>query len=487
MSPIDPAILSPKSLEEATELVRELVGIVQAQTGQIESLQAQVDQLSERAGSSSRTSSRPPSSDSDAARAKRKKRSRSSRSQGAQPGHDKAERGLVDESELTEAPTRYFPPAECGCGGAIGIDADPGCRHQVFDVPEVRPLVHEHQLFGGTCAGCGKRHSATLPGSVPSGQMGPRLLALIAVLSGQHRMSIRQIRTLLAEQYGLVFSIGAISQAQGKIGPAMVEPYQAIGRHLRGQKLVHADETRHFRGNHCFWLWAMASASAVYFVVHSSRGKAAANALLGRFCGIVVTDDFGGYNDVPRHRRQLCWAHVLRHFVAMGERRGNAGEVGRRLELVALAVFRTRHRLDRGEIDTERYRRRMMRLRTSFIATLKRGTRLRLDGRTKRQCVHLLGRETMLWTHVLRPDVPLTNNLAERAIRPQVIWRKTSFAVQSHRGSSFRPMVGSIVGTARALGVSAYGFLSDIATEHQATGRVTRRLPLGDVPLLAAP
>ena len=103
----------------------------------------------------------------------------------------------------------------------------------------------------------------------------------------------------------------------------------------------------------------MASATAVYFVVHASRGKAAANALLGRFGGIVVTDDFGAYNDVSRHRRQLCWAHVLRHFIGMGERRGNAGEVGRRLELIALAVFRTRHRLDRGEIDTERYRRRI--------------------------------------------------------------------------------------------------------------------------------
>ena len=487
MPPIDPATLNPTSLEEATELVRELVGVVNDQIVQIESLRAQVEQLTERAGSSSRTSSRPPSSDSDAARAKRKKRPRSPRSKGAQPGHDKHERDLVDETELTEPATRYFPPAECGCGAAVTIDAEPGCRHQVFDVPEIRPLVHEHQLFGGTCTGCAKRHSATLPGSVPSGQMGPRLLALIAVLSGQHRMSIRQIRTLLAEQYGLEFSIGAISQAQGKMNAAMAAPYQAIGRHLRGQDIVHADETRHFRGTHCFWLWAMATATAVYFVVNYSRGKAAANALLGGFAGIVVTDDFGGYNDVPCHRRQLCWAHVLRHLIGMGERRGNAGVVGRRLELIALAVFRTRHRLERGEIDTERYRRRMMRLRASFVAALKRGTRLRLDGRTKRQCAHLLGRETMLWTHVLHPDVPLTNNLAERAIRPQVIWRKTSFAVQSHRGSCFRPMVGSIVGTARALGVSAYGFLAEIAAEHQATGRVTKRLPLDDVRLLAAP
>jgi transposase len=83
----------------------------------------------------------------------------------------------------------------------------------------------------------------------------------------------------------------------------------------------------------------------------------------------------------------------------------------------------------------------MNRLRQSFIATLQRGGRLRLDGRTKRKCQHLLTRETMCWTHIRNPVVPLTNNLAERELRSYVIWRKLSYAVQSHRGNLFRPMV----------------------------------------------
>ena len=83
--------------------------------------------------------------------------------------------------------------------------------------------------------------------------------------------------------------------------------------------------------------------------------------------------------------------------------------------------------------------------------------------------------------------MPLTNNLAERALRPYVIWRKLSYAAQSHRGNLFRPMVLSIVQSAQMLGLSAYDFLSEIASEYQRTGQVTKRLPLNTPVLLPAP
>lgn len=110
--------------------------------------------------------------------------------------------------------------------------------------------------------------------------MGPRLLTLIATLTGEFHLSTRRIQRLLAEQYQLHFSVGAISEAQGKMNAPMVEPYQAIGRHLRAQDIVHADE------------------------------------LIGGFSGLLMTDDSGGYNDVPRHRRHLtahCSAHNPSH------------------------------------------------------------------------------------------------------------------------------------------------------------------------------
>ena len=471
----------PRTLEEAHAQIDGLWGIVtelKHQNDEIrqqnDELREQVNELSERIGKSSRNSSRAPSSDSTAQRAKRRKKPKSHRRQGAQPGHTRHERPLVSEQDVDKI-QRYFPDAQCGCGGTVAIEPEPRCRHQVFDIPEVRFSLIEHQLFSGYCGSCGCYHAAHTPDSVPSGQMGPNLVALIAHLSGRYHLTIRQIQDYLQEHWQLDFSIGAISQAQAKATQALAEPYRQIGDYVRRQPVAHADETRHFRGIECRWLWALVTLKASYFLVHHSRGKVAADTLLGDFSGFLVTDDFGGYNRVENERRQLCWPHLIRKFIDISERVGNGGKIGRRLLLISHAVIRTRHRWQEGKIKEVVYFRRMNRLRHSFQQTLKRGARLRIDGRTKRQCIHLQSREPMCWTFLQDHRIPLDNNIAERDLRSYVIWRKLSFASQSYQGDQFRPLILTIIGTAHKIGISSYHFIRAACQEHMATGKVGTR------------
>jgi len=222
---------------------------------------------------------------------------------------------------------------------------------------------------------------------------------------------------------------------------------------------------------------------ASYFRVHVSRGKQAAGELLGKFVGVLVTDDYVGYNDVPAERRQLCWSHLIRHFTAISERFGKGGAIGKILLLGAQLVIRTRHRFDAGEIDFKRYRRRMEKLRKWIHGALERGARLKTDKRTKRQCQHLLKREPMFWTFLIDQRISLTNNLAERVLRPYVIWRKLAFASHSRRGDFFRARVLSVATTARQLKVPVYAFLRQVCSEQQRFGAVKTKLPL-DRPLI---
>jgi transposase len=473
----------PTTLEEAHVQLDGLWGIVIELKTQNDELREEVRELGERIGKSSRNSSRPPSSDSTSQRAKRTKKPRSQNRKGAQPGHEKHERCILPESEVNSV-QRYFPAALCGCGGSVTIEPDPRCRHQVFDIPVVRFSVIEHQLFGGYCSGCGTHHCAQTPDSVPAGQMGPNLVALIAHLSGRYHFSIRNIQNYLLEHWQLSFSIGAISQAQAKATAALGEPYRQIGKYVRQQPVVHADETRHFRGNECRWLWALVAVQACYFLTQASRGKEAADTLLGDFSGYLVTDDYVGYNRVSEDRRQLCWPHLIRKFIDIGSRVGNGGKIGRRLLLIAHAVIRTRHRWQDQRINESTYFRRMNRLRRSFRHTLERGSRLRIDGRTKRQCVHLIKRESMCWTFLSDHRIPLDNNTAERALRPYVIWRKLSFASQSYQGDQFRPLILSIVGTAQRLGISSYQFIRSACGESMSGNSVTTRFAFDPPPLL---
>ena len=475
---IDKLSHSAKTLEEANLIISELVALVRAQQEEIEILKGDIEKLQNEGGPHSRNSSKAPSSDTTEQRRKRYCKPRSSRQKGAQPGHKKYERTLLPEDQVDEV-KHYYPKGQCACGGRVEIDIEPRYRHQVFDLPKVRYSVTEHQIFSGCCNVCGKQQTAHWPSWVPSGQMEAGLISTIVQLSGQFHLSIRQIQAFLAEQWQLHFSIGAISEAQGKSLPWLSPLYQQIGEEVRKAPVAHADETRHFRGTECRWLWTLVTESLCYFMVHYSRGKAAANALIGDFKGYLVTDHYAAYNDVPAERRQLCWAHLIRHFVQYSERKGKAGEIGKRLLLISHAIIRTHKQAAEKQVI---YQRRMQRLRKSFQQTLLQGSQLKIAKKTANQCRHLLKDEAMCWTFLKHPDIPLTNNTAERAIRPYVIWRKLSFASQSSQGDQFRPLILSIIGTAQRLGLRASNLLRRACEEGLHEGRVSLTLPLSNAP-----
>lgn len=459
----------PQALAEAQQLIEVLWRALGEAMGRLETLEEQLN-------TDSNNSSKPPSSDSAKQRAERRKKPCSGRARGAQPGHPKHERTLVAEADVDDV-QRFFP-ADCGnCGGPLWLQAEPVVRHQVFDLPEARYQVTEYQLYAGDCPHCQQHTLARLPDWVPSGQMGPGLVSWIGVLSGQFHLATRPIQQFLQEQWQLGFSSGAISQAQGKIIPWLAPLYHQIGDYVRQAEVAHADETTHYRGTERRWLWCLGTSLAVYFLTPYSRGKAAALALLGHFSGVLVTDHYAGYNDYARHCRQLCWAHLIRRLERIAQRSAEAGTVGQPLVVIARTVLRTHHRWQEGALPPSRYYRRMQRLRTALRAALERGQGCRTSTRTAHQCRHLLNDEALYWTFLSDPGIPLTNNLAERALRPYVIWRKLSFASQSYRGDQFRPLVLSVIETAKRLNISTSRLFREVCILGLCGQPITTRLP----------
>lgn len=445
-------------------------------------LTQRLDKVVEQLGSSSRNSSKPPSSDSPEQKAKRPgKRKRSSRQQGAQPGHTKHERAVLPENEV-DSIKRYFPQAYCACGGNVNITNKPTYRHQIWDIEPIKMQVDEHQFYQGVCAGCGKPHYSQWPEWLPSGQMGAGLIGWIGMLSGQYHLSIRHIQSLLQEMCQTTFSTGAISNAQGKLSDWMEKPHQQVGEYIRQQPVAQADETRHSHkhSKSPYWMWVLVSGAFCFFMTHHSRGQETASQLLGEFSGYLVTDHYSGYNRHDPAKRQICWAHLIRHFLKISARPGKAGIIGKRLLLIGFMIFRTRHRFDQQPAWETIYQRRMQRLRRSFQTTLEQGTQLSpvTAKRTRNQCIYLQRDEAMCWTFLKNHRIPLTNNRAESALRPYVIWRKLSFASQSLRGLRFRPMILTVSGTAKQLGMSTLEVLREISQQGLARKTITFQFPL---------
>ena len=111
----------------------------------------------------------------------------------------------------------------------------------------MRAQVDEYRLYSGRCKGCGKLHAGVLPGGVPKGQLGPRALSLVGVLGTRYHLTQRKIRNLLDQLMGLSFSVGATSQAHGKVAHALKAPVAEAAASLCKADALWMDETHYPR------------------------------------------------------------------------------------------------------------------------------------------------------------------------------------------------------------------------------------------------
>src|SRR5262245_12047652 len=140
-----------------------ILDLIQQYQQRLEALQRRVEDLEQRLGQNSTNSSRPPSTDGPTVK-RRPPRSPSGRKKGAQPGHPLKKRPLLP-------PDRTIPckPVSCRrCGRPLLGDDPQPLRHQVLEVPLVRPDVTEYQLHRLACSCCGITICAVLPAGVPT-------------------------------------------------------------------------------------------------------------------------------------------------------------------------------------------------------------------------------------------------------------------------------------------------------------------------------
>ncbi|MBD3893994.1 IS66 family transposase [Hydrogenophaga sp.] len=420
----------------------------------IHQLMQRLSWLEERVSLNSRNSSKPPSSDGPATPPARPSKSPSGKKLGGQPGHKGSFRAMVPEQDVQHR-TQCQPPAQCdACGSAIKVDGDKPIRHQVFELPKIEPIVSEYVRLRGICSGCGRKHHGALPAGVPSGQLGPRALALVGTLAGQFHLTQRKVQAVLSHVMGIHFSLGAVSQAHGLVSQALDKPVAQLHAELLQAPVCHADETRHQNHQHTLWMWALLSDWGVRFRIDPSRGQMAAQLILGEQPGFVtVSDRYAGYNHLPLAQRQVCWAHLLRDFERIAQRSALPGRIGQRLLGYGYLLFRWRNE----EKDARHF------------AWLQRRIRVQLElghvqtqcKRTANTCANLLKMWPAMWTFLGNALVPPTNNAAERALRDYVIKRKLSYCTRSKRGMEFTERIFSTVQTCKMQARVAYDFVHE--------------------------
>lgn len=423
----------PTTIEECHALILRLLPLV----AKVEALQARVAELERRLNQTSQNSSKPPSSDPPFVKLPPKKKP-SGRKPGGQPGHKGNHRALLPPEKVDEVLHHW--PAVCeNCGDALpsGLRTEVGEaeRHQVTELPVVVARVTEHQMHAQHCPGCGWATTAMLPADVPHGAFGPRLTAVTSLLSGCYRLSKRTIEEILHDLFQVSMSLGSVVACEQTTSAIVAPAVDEARAYVQQQTCGHADETGWRERRRKAWLWVLATACVVVFLIHRCRNKRAAHELLGSFAGTLVADRWSAY-DIHEGMRQLCWAHLRRDFQALSECKGKIGRLGKELVRLTRRMFRWWHRVRDGTLSRAEFQRKMKPLRRRMERLLQRGVQanvLRASG----LCWDIAKRGDALWAFVEIEGVEPTNNLAERVLRPAVLYRKSSFGTHSEAGSRF--------------------------------------------------
>lgn len=331
-------------------------------------------------------------------------------------------------------------------------------RREVIDLPETPMEVTEHQILKRYCPVCGawKTPRVALEGEVlGQGRLGLRLLSLMGVLRVVHRLPLALIQELLAQLYGLHLSEGGIQQSLERLREGLEPTHAAIVAESRASPSRHLDETGWRQDGQNGYLWVAATDGPTptrVYTYRTSRAGTVADELVGDYAGVLVTDGYAAYDHLPC-TKQRCWTHLLRTARELREKHPQETPLADWTQaLKTLYVHATQV------------------AQTPTLTLAQRAAAANDAERRLRQlCLcydhvpthpaHALARwmhrhQDELFTFVRVPGVAGTNNLAERAVRPQVIARKISGGSRSDHGTTIRCDLATVFYTFKAQGLN---------------------------------
>ncbi len=327
--------------------------LVLASFAAIAHFQTRMSELEARLNQDSQNSSKPPSSDPPSA-PRRPERVPRGRKRGGQDGHPRFERPIPTPEQVTDTHDHY--PATCPqCGGDVSGCRQDACAIQtqyVWDIPPIVPLIVAHHYHTVICRGCRELVTAPRPPEVPPGSFGARVIAQIGMLHGRYRISHREVVCLLADCFQFPISLGSVVGCQSTVSAALEPIYDDIRTHVQAAPIINVDETGWKEAGKRRWLWTVVSAVATVFLVATGRSKAVLQELIGpAYGGIMGSDRARAYLHQPPERHQLCWAHLIRNFTALSERRGVVALWATDWLALSRLVFRLWHTYQGGGID----------------------------------------------------------------------------------------------------------------------------------------
>jgi transposase len=416
--------------------------------------------LREKLNTNSNNSSKPPSQDPH-------RTSRHSKPTGKKPGGQPGHSGHVKKIYPPEQVTKTIDvkPESCPKCASMSFEQMPVSIEirQVVDLPETPPTITQYNIHTCKCRCCWKHVRADVPKEAERG-FGPRLMGFVTMLTGEGQLTKRKI-CAIAAHLGLKISLGALCNIHKLAGELLRAPSEVIQEFVLQQSGINADESGWRVNRKRCWIWIGATPQASFFKIDPSRSQQAYQRIFGDFGGLLNTDRHGAYNE-HKGPKQSCLAHIDRHFEKMSERPGIDGSIGRILEGQLDLVFGLWDEFKRGKFARAALQEKANDPMENIKAALIFATREAKNNTSIAFAHDILNRFSTLWTFLFVEGVEPTNNLAERGLRPAVIFRKLSGGSQSEWGLRFIERLLTVTCTFKQNAKNLFTFLTDMFESH---------------------
>lgn len=443
---------------DVNELNREqLIELVELLLARVATLEKQVAQLKQGQAKAvkktSGNSSVPPSQDQKANRPAQPKAK-----VGAKRGHTGSSRRRMEPDEIIEC--RVSHCQSCGMELTHCPQWVVG-RHQVLDVPPIRPLVREARRYRTTCPNCQRQQTAVYPAGFEKGRMfGPHLGQVVLYLHEAHPLSYERVQRILADVCGLKVSVGALVNGVKRAETDLKHAAAAIRQQLQQARVVGSDETTARVDGVTYWQWVFQTPQLAYHVIRPSRSAQVIREVLAEAHPQVwVSDVLSSQMCHPATDYQICLAHQVRDLqYAIDTHHCSWATAMQALFQEAMHLHRQRDALDDAPFQRQRdaYEARL----DTLLATLPD----HVESETLRS--RFVKHRRALLLFLQRDDVPPTNNASEQALRNSVIYRKVTGGFRSDWGADLYANLISILETARRQGRAIFETLAAILNGH---------------------
>lgn len=279
---------------------------------------------------------------------------------------------------------------------------------------------------------------------------------------------------------GLVLPRNMMSNWNIKLTEYYFEPlYNLMLKEMKAtNELLHSDETtmqcnkeagRKATSNSYMWVLRsgeLEKNKGVIFKYSPSRSAETAKEYLKGFKGILVTDGYAGYNNIEGITHAECWAHTRRYFYEsvplINNQMDTTAEGYKGVEYCdklfkierEIALLSMQEKLETRKSKSKKI------LEDFFEWVQQTSEKIIVNNKLKKAITYALNQKKELSEFINDARIPLSNSLAERAIRPFAVHRKNWLFADSVAGAKANAVIYSLIESAKVNKLNIYKYIN---------------------------